>query len=332
MRRFLPVAKLLLVLSSLLWTACEDSTEGGSLTVYSAGPRPLAEQICRDFEKSSGIQVRLFSATSGQIMAKLEAEKYRPRADVVILASQIAGEALAREGRLESLPAELQSEGNPAWNSESMVGTAAAAVGVAVRGEAVDRRADWWEWLRAGVEERMVMPSPSRSGTAGDFLLAWLQHDDGFLWEDFVQARRDGLDFAAANNQAITQLLTGSHHVLFAAVDYLIFNQIARGESLTLLYPEPGAVVVVRPGAIVAGSRNREAALQFLSWYLQPEAQNAVAEAHLLPALAGVEVSAVRKAAGPLLQWPYDPVLALDDQQAALRRFQYEIERTRVEQ
>ncbi|MFQ3577859.1 MAG: substrate-binding domain-containing protein, partial [Verrucomicrobiia bacterium] len=95
-REFVPLKRLvtacflggLIALASAL-SSCAPP-DAGRLVVYTAGPRPLAEAICKAFEAAHGVRVELFTATTGQIMAKLEAEKYNPRADVVILAGETA--------------------------------------------------------------------------------------------------------------------------------------------------------------------------------------------------------------------------------------------------
>ena len=82
---------------SVFLVQCGKNTKSDTVVVYSAGPPELAETICRTFEKETGVTTRLFSATTGEIMAKLKAEEFHPQADVVILAGQTAAEVLKEE-------------------------------------------------------------------------------------------------------------------------------------------------------------------------------------------------------------------------------------------
>lgn len=57
------------------------------ITVYSAGPAKLIETLAQGFEKQSGVKVNVFQATTGKIMARIEAEAANPAVDVLISAS-----------------------------------------------------------------------------------------------------------------------------------------------------------------------------------------------------------------------------------------------------
>ena len=61
------------------------------------GPDGLAQGIAKVFTEKTGIKVDVYQATSGDVLARLEAEKGKPRADVVVLASW--GEGLAVRDR-----------------------------------------------------------------------------------------------------------------------------------------------------------------------------------------------------------------------------------------
>ncbi|WP_075090472.1 substrate-binding domain-containing protein [Verrucomicrobium spinosum] len=100
---------------------CHQAAPDKVLVVYAAGPRELAESMCKDFEKQSGVTTRLFSATTGEIMAKLKAEEFQPQADVVILAGQTAAQVLKEEGSLARLPKGDYLKLNPQWNDPELL-------------------------------------------------------------------------------------------------------------------------------------------------------------------------------------------------------------------
>ncbi len=58
-----------------------------ALTVYTAGPGSLAKSLASGFEQQTGVKVTVFQATTGKVMARLEAEQANPQADVLISAS-----------------------------------------------------------------------------------------------------------------------------------------------------------------------------------------------------------------------------------------------------
>jgi iron(III) transport system substrate-binding protein len=303
-----------------------------TLVVYSAGPRPLIESIAAAYTEATGVPVDLFIATTGQIMARLEAERFRPRADVVIFASGVAAAALKSENRLlPHMPAWL-TETREDWHDPDgfYFATAAALVGVALRAEHAHPDLDWSNLLGGEFGGRTVMPSPSRSGSAGDFVVAFALAKEEDAWSAFRAARRARMDFAAANSQAITSLLIGAYDAIIGAVDYLIFRQIADGANLVMHFPPSGSALVTRPIAILASTPVPEHARRFVDFYFEPAAQEAVAAAHLLPARLDTPPSAVRGDADlpPLLAAPVEAALRAHG--PTLRRFQIEIERAAV--
>lgn len=329
---FAPAA---MVLVATLLAACSDTGRGdnGTLTVYSAGPRPLAEAVAEAYADKSGMRVELFAATTGQVMARLEAERYRPRADVVIFASRVAAEALKSEERLLAYPApDWLQHTHTDWHDpdHTYFATSAALVGMAFREGSVNENTDWRDVLTGDTGLRLTMPSPSRAGSAGDFVVSWVldRGEDGFA--DFRAARRAGMDFAAANSQAISTLLVGAFDGMVGAVDYLIFRQIADGAPLVMHYPVGGSALVERPIAVLADTPVPEQAKAFVDFYLSEAMQQQVADMHLLPARRDVPVSSVRGDAElpPLLARDIGDALAR--QNRILRRFQIEIERAEV--
>ncbi|QIT54657.1 extracellular solute-binding protein [Aquisalimonas sp. 2447] len=324
---------ILAALFALGAAACSQDTDNDALVVYSAGPRPLAEAVIEAYVEETGQRVEFFGATTGQVMARLEAERYRPRADVVIFASEVAAEALKDQGRLQPYP-------DPGWLEDTegewhdpdhyYFATAAALVGMAVREEAFREELDWEALFQGDFPGRMTMPSPSRSGSAADFVIAYsLAHPDT-MWEDFLGLRRAGLDFAAANSQAISGLLVGTYDLIVGAVDYLIYRQIADGAPLVMHYPPSGSALVRRPIAILDSSQHVAAARAFVDHYFSAAMQEEVAGQHLLPARRGISPSATRGEHALPALLPSDPVAALAEQNRVLRRFQIEVERAEV--
>src|SRR5262245_20392957 len=56
----------------------------GAITVYSAGPAELINKLAKDFTAQTGIAVNVFQGTTGQVMARIEAEAANPVVDVLI--------------------------------------------------------------------------------------------------------------------------------------------------------------------------------------------------------------------------------------------------------
>ena len=59
----------------------------GKVVVYCPSPAGMADKLAAGFTKKTGVKVEMFQGTTGEIMARLEAERANPVADVVIMAS-----------------------------------------------------------------------------------------------------------------------------------------------------------------------------------------------------------------------------------------------------
>lgn len=323
-----------LAIACCLLTGCRPSeeTSQNTLTIYSAGPRPLIEKICADFTEEFGIQTNLFVATTGQVMAKLAAEKYRPRADVVIFASAVAAEALKAENRLYTYSPEGLEMTYPEWHDpdNTYFATSAALVGIAIRVSSYDANDEWINFLSGNFPGRITMPSPSRSGSAGDFVVAYTLKHGSDSWDQFLTARQSGLEFSAANSQAITGLLIGAYDAIIGAVDYLIYRQIADGSPLKMHFPKSGSVLVTRPIAILKDTPKPDQAKAFMDYYFTSKVQQSIADQYLLPARKDIKLDPLRVNDFDHAVIPLSTPDALKNQSRILRRFQLEIERAAV--
>lgn len=74
----------------------------GKVTVYMPSPAGLADKLATLFTEKTGVEVEQFQGTTGEILARLEAEQANPVADVVILASWSDGLSMKADDKLES--------------------------------------------------------------------------------------------------------------------------------------------------------------------------------------------------------------------------------------
>lgn len=314
----------------------------GTLVVYAAGPRHHAEALVEEFTARTGVKVELFSATTGQIMAKLEAERFNRRADVVMLASRIAAEHLKREERLVAcVPTRAGNDPtsiDPAWIDPDgwYASPSGAAVGIAIRKRsdghgssgADHHTLEWDGALRGASAGRAVMPSPSKSGATGEFVLAMVLADEANAWASFEAASQAGMEFASANSHAIAGLLSGSYEMIIGAVDYLILREIERGAPVELIFPASGAPIVERPVVVLRGTRHEAEARSFVETCFSEAGQRLAREAWLIP--ADLSERARGQRVMPTVVMEIDPERGLERLGRVVRRFQYDIERPRA--
>ena len=156
--------------------AVSDSTEpqlSGKVTVYMPSPAGLADKLAEAFTAKTGVEVEQFQGTTGEILARLEAEQANPVADVVILASWSDGLSMKADGKLESYTPANADKVNAGWidNDNTLFGYSASAVGVIYNTTVVpELSADWSELADAQYKDMIAIPDPEKSGACKDFL------------------------------------------------------------------------------------------------------------------------------------------------------------------
>lgn len=271
-----------------------ESTEpklSGKVTVYMPSPSGLADKLAATFTEKTGVEVEQFQGTTGEILARLEAEQANPIADVVILASWSDGLSMKAGDKLVSYTPANAEKINKGWiDSDNMLfGSSASAVGVIYNTTVVpELNADWSELADAQYKDTIAIPDPEKSGACKDFLAGFVTGtQDG---EAVLQSWADnGLTVPGANKAALEAVTTGEKGILIAGVDYNAYSSMSKGEPLNIYYPASGTVVNPRPAMILKTAPNMENAKAFVDFLFSDEAQKLVADAYLLPGRSDVQ-------------------------------------------
>ena len=288
MKKKIVATMLALTMGCVAFTGCgsaQQTASNGKVVVYMPSPTALNEKYIQGFEAKTGIDVELFEGTTGEIQARLEAEKNNPIADVVVLASWADGLAMKEEDKLLSFEPENADKLYDGWKDEDnmLFGTSASAVGVIYNTTLIDQLdADWSELATSEYKDKITVPDPEKSGSFKDFIGGYMEStgNDWTTWEKMVE---NGLVVAGTNKAALESVITGEKEILVAGVDYNAYTNIEKGEPLDFYYPESGTVINPRPAMILKTSQNVDNAKAFVNYLLSDEAQQMVAESYLLP-------------------------------------------------
>lgn len=269
----------------------EDSSEStepelsGKVTVYMPSPAGLADKLAAAFTEKTGVEVEQFQGTTGEILARLEAEQANPVADVVILASWSDGLSMKADGQLESYTPAAADKINSGWidTDNTLFGYSASAVGVIYNTTVIpELNADWSELADSQYKDMIAIPDPEKSGACKDFLAGLVTATDS--GEAVMQSWADnGLTVPGANKAALEAVTTGEKGILIAGVDYNAYSSMNKGEPLNIYYPTSGTVVNPRPAMILKTAPNMDNAKAFIDFLFCDEAQQMVADAYLLP-------------------------------------------------
>ena len=266
-----------------------ETTGSGKVTVYMPSPAGLADKLAEGFTAKTGIEVEQFQGTTGEILARLEAEQANPVADVVILASWSDGLSIKADGQLESYTPANADKIVDGWidADNELFGYSASAVGVIYNTTVFPTMdADWSELGNAEYKDQLAIPDPEKSGACKDFVAGYVTNNS---WTDFEAMAANGMKVPGANKAALEAVTTGEVGALVAGVDYNAYSSKAKGEPIDIYYPAGGTVVNPRPAMILKTAPNMDNAKAFVDYLFSDEAQELVAKAYLLPGRSDVK-------------------------------------------
>lgn len=292
-----------------------------ALTVYTAGPGNLSRKLAAGFEKKTGIKVDLFQATTGKVMARVEAEQANPRADVLISASWDTAQDLDARGWLAPLEIGAAAEHVPApFKASHYVAQGLSALGIVWnRNSGLPAPRDWKDLATPVWRGKVTMPDPALSGASADLLLGLQARLGDSAWTLLDALKRNGMVVLGPNAQALNPVLQGAKAAVFGAVDYVAYAAAAHGEPVEVIFPASGTVIAPRPMMILKSSKAQADARAFIAYVLSDEGQQAVAEAWLIPARADIAIK--RPSLKDLRLLPHEGHAASQSRAEALARF-----------
>lgn len=273
----------------MIFTSAMMINDASALTVYTAGPGSLAKKLAAGYEKETGVKVNIFQATTGKVMARLEAEQANPLADVLISASWDTAEELAQRGWL--LPYQSANAANvpDALKAEAYVAQGISALGIVWNTQSgTPEPKEWKDLTTPAFKDKVTTPDPALSGASLDLLIGLQNGMGDNAWQLFEQLKDNGMVISGPNAQALTPVLQGAKAAVFGAVDYVSYGSIQNGEAIKVIFPASGTVVAPRPMMILKSTQHAADAKAFVDYVLSPEGQALVADAWLMPARSDV--------------------------------------------
>ncbi|MEN0626005.1 ABC transporter substrate-binding protein [Phytobacter ursingii] len=275
---------LAMVLSSVMMSSAH------ALTVYTAGPGSLAKGLASGFEKKTGVKVDIFQATTGKVMARLEAEQANPQADILISASWDTAEDLHNRGWLLPYQSDNAEKVPEMLKSSDFVAQGVSALGIVWNTKSgTPEPKEWKDLTAAAFKDKVTTPDPALSGASLDLLIGLQNGMGDNAWTLFEALKKNGMVVSGPNAQAVTPVMQGAKAAVFGAVDYVTYGNIEQGESLKVIFPASGTVIAPRPMMILKSTQHEADAKAFVDYVLSPEGQRLVADAWLMPARTDVQ-------------------------------------------
>ncbi|MFK4826258.1 ABC transporter substrate-binding protein [Paenochrobactrum sp. BZR 588] len=266
---------------ALALTLLSSTAAFADITVYSAGPGSLIEKLAAGFNEKTGTKVQVFQATTGKVMARIEAEAANPVVDVLISASWDTATDFAKRNWLVAYTSPNAVNVPDFLKNEFAVAQGVSALGIAWNPNSrTPKPSEWADLAKPEYKDLVNLPDPAQSGATFE-LVAALQAQSG--WDLFKKLKANGANVAGANAEALNPVLQGAKAAVFGAVDYISLSSKAKGEAIDVIFPPSGTVIAPRPAMILNWSKNQDEAKAFIDYMLSDEGQKMVANTYLMP-------------------------------------------------
>ena len=312
MKKKLCVFALLLFGGSLLFSGGgqEAAPEGlgGTITLYTSVPQPIADKIQVDFQsKFPEITLEVFRSGTSAVTAKIATEKEAGaiQADLVWVAEPSTYEDFKDQDLLlEFTPTEAKNLPKEMKDPEGCYYTGRLInmiIGYNTSVAAPPKK--WTDLLKPAYGAKLGFPSPLRSGAAEAAVKTLV---DKYGWKYFDDFKANG-GVQIANNSMVRDMLATGELTVGVLLDYMVRGAKADGSPMDYVWPEDGAVFIPSPIAVFNTSGNPEAAKVFVDYVISQEGQKTMVElGDFIPVRTDVEPPAGTPSLGKIKKLPTD--------------------------
>jgi len=262
------------------------------VTLYTSALQPDADGLKAAFNKKyPNVAVTIYRDGTEKVIAKLRAEQEAKSvvADVLLIADAPTMENLKADKFLQPYTSPLASALDKQFVEADgyYIGTKIINSGIAVNTTAsLPKPATWKDLLKPDYKGKLVTPSPQYSGAAALNYAVFL--NTAAYGADFVKGlQKNGMTVVQGNGDALNKIITGELPVGIVT-DNGVRAAKAKKSPVEMIYPTDGAIPITEPIAVVAGTKNLDAAKAFVDFVLSPDGQALVVTQNYIPLLPGV--------------------------------------------
>jgi iron(III) transport system substrate-binding protein len=276
-----------LVLGLLLSLALPGiSLAQDALVVYSSVDEENAKKLLDAFTKATGVKVRFSFLSSGPAVARIEAEKNNPLADVwfgapsenhVVLKEKGLSQPYVSPGAKELAAKFKDPEGY--WTSFYMNPLGFASNLNVLKQKNVEAPASWADLLKPELKGQVQTPSPQTSGTGYNMVASLVM----------VMGEEKAFDYLKKLNPSIqTYTQSGTAPSKAAAIGQAavgiqftpaFLQLIEEGYPLKVTFPKEGVGFEAPAISILKGAPRAELAKKLVDWFITVPGQGALTDA-----------------------------------------------------
>ncbi len=244
-----------------------------ALNVFTIWSERYANEIFTAFTKDTGIKVNWMRFSSGELQARLEAEKENPQVDVVFGDLAEAFVSGIRKGLFEpyrpagsgAIPSRFK-DSRGYWTGVALDPICFMFNAAFLKERGLKPPASWQDLLDPAYRGMLQMADARTSGTAMYRILSLVQamgENEAFAYQKKLSANVQVYTKSGAGG-ALPIARGQAAGGIFFLVDALEVQQ--KGYDVTISYPREGVVAGIEAMALVKGARQPELAKRFLDW------------------------------------------------------------------
>jgi iron(III) transport system substrate-binding protein len=287
MRRLLP-SLTCLALMLALWAAPPANTAEDRLVIYTAFEENELKTFWEQFKKDLpdlAAKASYIRGSTGPTIARLEAEKANPQADVVwgVFNDYMTG--AAKKGLLDPYAAKDSStiaarfkHPENMWQGVTLL-TVAFAVNQKKMAELkLPPPRSWADLLDPKYKGHIVMSNPSTSGTAYLLLASHAARlGEDRMWE-YYDAIDKNLSQVTKSGGAPGRMAASGETPIGIALAYEVEVAKKQGAPIDVIWPSDGVPWTFEGNGLVKGAKNPQNAKRFLDWAVSKTAMTSYAE------------------------------------------------------
>lgn len=272
------------LLLPLILSVTNIANAEGRLTVYCSVQYPVCEKMAQIFSKKYNVDTKFVRNSTGATLAKIEAEKSQPQADIWYGGTIEPHFQAGKLGLLHHYRSPMQKEIMPQFKKlidEKGDLTSIGYIiilGLGINTEKFEKLGikeypkSWKDLLDPRLKNEVQMPDPRSSGTGYTFIATLIQ-----LWGE-----EEAFNYLKQLNKNISQYTKSgiektnlSRGEAAATVGFINGYQTEQenGAPIKIILPNEGDSYSLGGISILKGARNLENAKLFMDWALTAEAQ-----------------------------------------------------------
>ncbi|WP_075215085.1 ABC transporter substrate-binding protein [Mongoliimonas terrestris] len=304
-------------LTLALLTGAAQALEG-KLVLYTSQPNADAQQTVDAFMAANpGVTVEFVRDGTPKVMAKLRAEieAGAPQADVLLIADVVTMEGLKAEGLLMAHEGADVSAYDAGLHdaAKTYFSTKLITTGIVYNTAAPMKPTSWKDLTAEAAKGQVILPSPLASGAALIHTVTLTSNlPEGW---DFYKALAENGALAQGANGGVLQAVAGGEKLYGMIVDFMPIREKAKGAPVEFVFPAEGVSAVTEPVAIMASTKNPDAAKAFVDFLISEEGQTLASAQGYIPAHPAVALPAGYPDRSAIKVLPFDAAKALADEQ-----------------